>query len=105
MNSYNLTNGNFINLEKDFSNVNSISVSNGRITQINNPIKLAFLLANSLLSIDLSLFLINFNGANLIFLIVFKVLSVDSYFFCKIYLLYISLSKSINDIDLLDRFS
>ena len=39
MNSYNLTNGNFINLEKDFSNVNSISVSNGRITQINNLIK------------------------------------------------------------------
>ena len=46
MNSYNLTNGNFINLEKDFSNVNSISVSNGRITQINNPVK-------NILNIDL----------------------------------------------------
>ena len=39
MTSYNLINGKFINLEKDFTNVKSISISNGKIVEINNPIK------------------------------------------------------------------
>ena len=39
MKSYNLINGHFINLEKDYKNVNSISILNGRIIAINSPIK------------------------------------------------------------------
>jgi len=39
MKSYNLINGNFISLEQDFTNVKSISIQDGKIVAINNPIK------------------------------------------------------------------
>ena len=39
MKSFNLINGNFISLEQDFTNVKSISIQDGKIVAINNPIK------------------------------------------------------------------
>ena len=39
MKPYNLINAHFINLEKNYSDVNSISITDNKIIAINNPLK------------------------------------------------------------------